>query len=118
MAEQKPDWYWEKGLHDADIKSVSLCSLDYDVRQAAPIRNYLLVELNPRNAMFDTGVYAIRFCNAAVTAGSTDVAVTWWIDDELSYDGKKYTLTVRVGSRKKNGFFTVKFEYAAVSRSR
>lgn len=73
MAEQKPDWYWEKGLHDADIKSVSLCSLDYDVRQAAPIRNYLLVELNPRNAMFDTGVYAIRFCNAAVTAGSTDV---------------------------------------------
>lgn len=73
MAEQKPDWYWEKGLHDADIKSVSLCSLDYDVRQAAPIRNYLLVELNPRNAMFDTGVYAIRFCNAAVTADSTDV---------------------------------------------
>ena len=118
MTERKPEWYWEKGLHDADIKSVSLCSLDYDVRKADPIRNYLLVELDPRNAMFDTGVYAIRFYNAAVTAGSIDVAGTWWIDDELSYDGKKYTLTVRVGSRKKNGFFTVKFEYAAVSRSR
>lgn len=116
MAEQKPDWYWKNGLHDAVINQIAFCSLDYDYSLADPVRNYFLIELDSRNALFDTGIAAIKFYNAKVVSGDTDIVGYWWIDDELAYDGKKYTLSVRVGCRNRNGVLVIRFDDATVCR--
>lgn len=112
-----PTWYWTKGLHDAVIRKISFRTLDYDYRQARPIRNYLIMELDSRNALFDTEIVAIKFYNAKVVAGDTDICGYWWLNDELSCEVKKYTLTIHVAKKKgENILLQISFDSAEVLR--
>ena len=39
------DWYWEKGLHDAEILEVESIELPYDYTSRKPLRNYFEIHL-------------------------------------------------------------------------
>lgn len=113
-----PTWYWTKGLHDAVIRKISFRTLNYDYRQARPIRNYLIMELDSRNALFDIEIVAIKFYNAKVVAGDTDICGYWWLNDELSCEVKKYTLTIHVAKKKgEDALLQISFDSAEVLRN-
>ena len=66
MSCKMPAWYWEKGLHDAIIKNITLCPLNYDYTQKNPIRNYLLIEIDSSHALFDSTIKEIKLFNAKI----------------------------------------------------
>ncbi len=111
-----PDWYWNKGLHDAEIKKISFQTLDYDYTQDNPIRNCLLVELDSRNALFDTKVTSIKFYNAKVNTGVIDVSGYWWVDDELSCNNKKYKLVIYIRNANEKASIQILFDSADILR--
>ena len=55
-----PIWYWNRGLHDAMITKISFHPLDYDFTKPKPIRNFILIELDSSNALFDTHIKTIN----------------------------------------------------------
>lgn len=109
-----PNWYWNKGLHDAVIIKTTFHSLDYDFTTPKPIRNFLLIELDSSNALFDTRIKAIKLYNAKIIAGTTDVSGYWWITDELTSGKNSYILTVRLGRKKERSEIMVTFDNAEV----
>ncbi len=115
--ENFPDWYWVYGLHDAEIKRISFQTLDYDYTQKNPIRNYLLVELDSCNALFDTTITSIKFYNAKIIRGTTDLSGYWWMSDELTFDKKKYLLVIYVSSIKEKTSMHISFDTAEVFRN-
>jgi len=111
-----PNWYWKKGLHDAEIKKISFQFLDYDYTLANPIRNYLLVELDSCNAMFETKITSIKFYNAKIIAGKTDISGYWWVYDELICNKGKYTLLINARSVDQKVSIHISFDNADVFR--
>lgn len=117
MMNDLPDWYWKKGLHDAIIKQFAFQNIDFDYTKRNPIRNFLRIELDSSNALFDTKVTSIEFYNAKIVTNIVDVSGYWWDNDDLTYNKKKYTLVVHVRSRKEKSTIQISFDSAAVFRS-
>ena len=94
------------GLYDAEIIDVKQEDLHFDYRQKNPTRNMLEIVLDANQAMNDTLVKTIRFYNAKIISGGSDLMHTWWYDDELTdVNGKKrLKLILR---NKKNEFIEV-----------
>ena len=113
----KPDWYWEKGLHDSEIKSISYHQLDYDFTKKNPIYNYILIELDSHNALFDTPVESIKFYNAKHLTQDIDYTGAWWVKDELSVNNGKFVLTIYIQSKKNMDCLQIQFEKAEVIRN-
>ena len=110
-----PNWYWKKGLHDAIIKKISFQTLDYDYTETNPIRNYILLEIDSRNALFDTKVKSIRFYNAKIVSDS-DISGYWWVNDELIYNSNRYILTIYARSKRASVTTKISFDSADVFR--
>ncbi len=113
-----PDWYWDMGLHDATIKKITFQSLDYDYTKAKPIRNYLLIELDSSNALFDTHVKSIKLYNAKIVAGAVDISGYWWVDDQLISNKNNYTLTIYTRNKRGKSTIQIAFDNAEVFRKR
>ena len=43
------DWYWEKGLHDAEVLDIKKINFEYDYTQRKPRRNMLEIILDTRS---------------------------------------------------------------------
>jgi len=117
-----PSWYWNKGLHDAEITHIDEIVLPYDYTQKNPIRNCLIIFLNSKNALFDTSVKEIRLYNYKLISpdNKSFCADSWWIADRLTEENGKYILTVSLqnaGSLIKKFNLTVRFEKADVIRN-
>lgn len=113
-----PDWYWSKGLHDAQIISYQTIELDYDYKQKNPYRNCLEIKLNPTHALMDNKVSSIKFYNFKCNnlQGLKD---SWWMEDELTYNNKKYLLLLT--TTKLNGELSkieIFFDSAEVERKK
>lgn len=93
----KYEWYWEKGLCDAEIIDIKKEDYNYDYRQRCPIRNMFEIVLDAKGAMYDTLVKSIRFYNYKIVRGGEDLLHTWWYDDEITEQGgrKQLKLTSR-----------------------
>ena len=84
------DWYWAKGLYDAEIVDIKKEEYVYDYRQKDPIRNMLEIVLDTRQAMNDSSIKSIRFYNYKIIAGGEDILHAWWYKDEITeFSGRK-----------------------------
>lgn len=103
-----------RGLHDAMITKISFHPLDYDFTKPKPIRNFILIELDSSNALFDTHIKTIKLYNAKIVAGTVDASGYWWVTDELISNKNSYTLTVQIRNRKEKSTIIITFDDAEV----
>ena len=78
-----PDWYWKRGLHDAEILSI-----DYDYAK-------LVLTLNSNNAIYER-VNKIIFREYKIMHIPEDMKKIWWMCDKLDNQEETYTLKINV----------------------
>lgn len=113
-SENKP---WEKGLHDAVILSISEQSTEPDWSQRDPIRSVISIALDASGAMFDTRVKELRFINAKAGSDAFDGRGWWWVDDSVTRNGKKLTVTIELRSPRDRRKLTIECDDIEVIRS-
>jgi len=119
-----PEWYWNRGLHDAKIVRIEKLELPYDYKQRIPTRNCFVVHIDSKQSMFDTSVREIRLFNYKILTAdlpTSDIEGTHWITDQLTEENGKYVLQVELqNSGKKsryNFLFKIRFESAEIIRN-
>lgn len=99
---QLPVWYWKRGLHDADILSISELELVSNYKEEKPKYNCLEIALDCKNAMFEDNIEKIRLYNYKIKTPGVDInniAKPWWISDTIQQlDNQKYLLTIEIES--------------------
>lgn len=115
---KNPDWYWKRGLHDAEITGVEERELDYDYTQPNPVRSCMTIRLDAKNAMFDIGVTAIHLYNYKVvrdesgTGGYGDgLEGCYWMQDRLRFENGKYCLEI-TALGEEDFLYVVRFDFA------
>lgn len=76
-----------KGLHDAEVMKINEIQLLYDYHEKNPRRNYLEIELNSSQALFDRNIKAVRLYNYKIIEGDLTLIGTWWLDDQIVSQG-------------------------------
>ncbi len=121
-----PEWYWQKGLHDAKIVDIEEQELAYDYKQRDPVRNCIVLHLDSRMALFDSSVKEIKLYNyklCSPEAAVQDLCGTWWLKDNLSITDTGYSLAItlkRIGKRasREELVVEIQFKYAEVIKDR
>lgn len=116
---KNPDWYWTRGLHDAQVTHVEYKEISTDYRQ----RNSLVLHLDAAHAMFDTGIVSIELRNYKILLDESPVggypeggiAGCYWMQDVLTWENSKYILDI-VLLGEDDFHFRVRFEDALVHR--
>ena len=127
VSEEKPklpEWYWNRGLHDAKIVRIEKLELPYDYKQRIPKRNCFVVHMDSKQAMFDTSVREIRLFNYKILTAelsSPDIEGTYWITDQLTEENEKYVLQVELRNCGRNSTYNfilkIRFESAEIIRN-
>ena len=119
-----PEWYWNRGLHDAKIVRIEKLELPYDYKQRVPTRNCFVVHMDSKQAMFDTSVREIRLFNYKILTAelsSPDIEGTYWITDQLTEENGKYVLQVELQNCGRNSTYNfilkIRFESAEIIRN-
>ena len=119
-----PEWYWNRGLHDAKIVRIEKLELPYDYKQRTPIRNCFVCHLDSKQALFDTSVQEIRLFNYKILTAelsSPDIEGTYWITDQLTEENEKYVLQVELRNCGRNSTYSfilkIRFESAEIIRN-
>ena len=119
-----PEWYWNRGLHDAKIVRIEKLELPYDYKQRIPTRNCFVVHMDSKQAMFDTSVREIRLFNYKILTAelsSPDIEGTSWITDQLTEENGKYVLQVELQNCGRNSTYNfilkIRFESAEIIRN-
>lgn len=110
------DWYWEKGLHDAEVLDIKKINFEYDYTQRKPRRNMLEIILDTRIALFDNSIKSIRFYNYKIIEGDENIIHSWWIKDEFWVEKGKNNLKIYLRSPKKTCEILISFETIEVVR--
>jgi len=121
-----PEWYWQKGLHEAKIVDIEEQELAYDYKQRDPVRNCIVLHLDSRMALFDSSVKEIKLYNyklCSPEAAVQDLCGTWWLKDNLSITDTGYSLAItfkRIGKRasREELVVEIQFKYAEVIKDR
>ena len=113
---QIPDWYWVKGLHDAQVTDLSFIDFDYDYTKRNPTRNCMTIQLDTRSAMFDTSIKAIKLLNSKIVQGDTDFVGWFWKDDILKPSHKGFELQITLISNRNTKICKISFENAIVEK--
>lgn len=116
---KNPDWYWHKGLHDAEITHVNIQENPMGFRH----RSSLVLHLDASQAMFDTGINAIELRNYKILldespiGGYPDSGIggCYWMQDVLTWENGKYILDL-ILLGEDDFRFRVRFEDAVVHR--
>lgn len=116
-----PDWYWKKGLHDAEVLSITETELNPDCSLPNPKYNCLEICLDAEGTMFEQDIRKIRFYNYKIK--ECDVPFSrpeklWWMHDDLTQiSDKRYMSEIEFenakGRRKK---LIITYEIAEVER--
>ncbi len=117
-----PDWYWQYGLHDAKILSVSELQLFPDHKSKEQKYNLFEITLDS-SATYEQDVEIIRLYNYKIRTPDVDINSTekpWWMDDTVEVlDNGRYLLSIEFetadGDRK---YFSIDFESADVVRKK
>lgn len=95
-----PEWYWDRGIHDAIILDIQFKELKYDYHSKKPIRNVLIIKLDSNQAMFDDTITSIWFYNTTSSDLNGEYKGWWWILDSISYSpDNKWYLDFQIGSK-------------------
>lgn len=100
-------FYWEKGLHDAEIVDCKEITFEYDVKTKNPIRNCLELVIDSTHALFDTAIKQINLYNYKILSELKNPKNLWWKDDTLEIEDNHFVLTIH---GHKNEIFIVKFD--------
>ncbi len=119
MDKNYPDWFWNRGLHDAKIISIEeIFYGDYK-----PVRNCLVLKLNANNAMFEIDIKELRFYNYKLhfPYSVERYEGLWWMSEDLtvkriSKRTEKYSLTITFADCRDNYDFSFDFDNAEVIR--
>ncbi len=118
--ENSPDWYWDYGLHDAEILEAIELELPRDWRAADPKWNCLELVLDARGAIFDTSVRKIALFNYKILSGNIDdlkEGKIWWMGDTLSEIDGDHVLDIEFERPNGSRFdLKIKFQTAEVYR--
>lgn len=55
------DWYWDNGLHDADIIECKEFECSYDFKNPNAYRNYLELTIDSNHALWDNTIKKLYF---------------------------------------------------------
>ena len=123
-----PEWYWLNGLHDACIINTEMLEFQFDynkfIEQKSNYnRNLLKLEINSKDAMFDSTVKEVHFYNYKIL--TTDISLEnrkslWWLSDRLTANNDHYVLEIDLhdfNSRPEDFTLKIKFERAEVVRN-
>ena len=111
-----PSWYWENGLHDAQITDIQFEEFDFDYSQHNPIRNCITIKLDAQMAMFDTTLKEIKLMNAKFIHGDAQCVNWFWKDDIIKETNKGYELEITLISHRKIKKCKIGFENAIIER--
>lgn len=111
-----PDWYWTRGLHDANIISATVKESDWD-----PTDNCLIFKIDCEGALFEADITEIRFYKFKILTTEfkmEDLSGGWWLSDEVTAVGDHYTLELRFDTKKcKTRRLKLRFQNAEVIRA-
>ena len=79
--------HFGRGLHDAEVLKINEVQLAYNYREKDPRRNYLEIELNAAQALFDQEVKAVRLYNYKIIEGDLNLIGAWWLSDQIDVQG-------------------------------
>jgi len=124
---QFPDWYWKKGLHDAEVLSVCELELAPDWKEKQPKRNCLEILLDGKNALFETNIKRIslyNYCIVGIKMNATEPITleafrnVWWLGDSIEQlEDSNYLLEIECTDSRSNPLFlSVKFEFPEIER--
>ena len=127
-----PEWYWERGLHDACVVGAETYEFPFDynkyvVKKNKYDRNMLALKMDARSAMFDFHVKEIRFYNYKILTEEIDLTngelfgkeKIWWLADQLTEQNGKYKLDILLeyfDSYKRQFHLKLRFDRAEVDR--
>ena len=122
-----PDWYWEKGLHDAHITLTEAFEFPFDYNRFTREKNHydrncLALTIDASGAMFDTSVKAIRLYNYRYLTDAPrpeDRGTLWWISDRLTVGKDRFELEITLHDAEsfpKDFTVRIKFDRAEVER--
>ncbi len=110
-----PDWYWSRGLHDANIISVTKKESNWN-----PMDHCLIFKIDGEGALFEADITEIRFYNFKILTEGFDIQLLnggWWLSDELSQKGNHYLLELQFDTAKcKTKRLKMRFQRAEVVR--
>lgn len=113
LCEDRPAWYWSRGLHDAQI----LCKKSHRYEYGESIYyNCIKFTIDAEQAMFDTSVLEIIFYNCKELTPEVIVENTVWKTDKLWKKGRKFRLDLKATSRREDRCYSIQFEYCEVNR--
>ena len=122
-----PEWYWEKGLHDARIVCVQKFEFPFDYgkyerEKNSYDRNLLTLKIDAKGAIYDSRVKEIRFFNYRIL--SDDIVLNgrnkiWWMSDRLTSENGYYILEIQlldIDAYPEEFCLKIKFDRAEVDR--
>lgn len=115
-----PEWYWERGLHDANIITVSELQLVPDYKEKYPRFNCFQIELYCSNAMYERKIKRICLFNYKIKTTDFDINWLnggWWLSDTITNKGDYYLLDMKFDTAKcKTKHLEVSFKQAEIIR--
>lgn len=115
-----PEWYWERGLHDAQIVSAETMNLSPKHNAKIRYHNCFVFNIDGEGALFEQDITEIRLYNFKIISSPFDISqmqMGWWITDELSENNGWYRLNLKYENKKcKPHKVTISFETAEVTR--
>ncbi len=118
-----PDWYWSRGLHDAEVLSMDALEQEADWQQQQPPCRYLELALNCHHAMFEQHITKITFYHYHIIHEDLDRDNNkdrlWWLHDELTtLPDSRYLLKIVFCKGNRNDLcLHIKFRYAKIERT-
>ena len=109
------NWYWNKGLFDAEIIKITQDYFQYDYTEKNPVRSCLTIELDAKAALYDTSVKQIKLYNSKVVSGNISVS-GWWKEDAIETANGKHTLTLVIATKGEDETLKISFEKCLIVR--
>ena len=89
--EKEPEWFWARGLHDAEVEDISIKEINPDYSKTLPLYNFLSIKLDAEEAMFERDITEIRFYNYKLKGIETKLPTEYplfWMTETLSQFSK------------------------------
>ena len=106
-----PDWYWEKGLHDAKILYAEALVFSRDYKNARPKRTAFKLHLNAQNAIFETKIKNITLYDYQILSEFESLDDAYWLSDTLTEANGRYILEIILCSLLYNNEFAFKISF-------
>ena len=112
-----PSWYWKSGLHDAKINQIQYIELEYDFHHKRPTRNYALITIDSRQALFDTSISAIKLFNCKIISNNENLCGFVWKCDSLNRINNKFNLDITLTKLNIETHFIVSFDHCELIKN-